>query len=129
MVFNWIGLISCFGPHLDHHVCGRCRTRNGMMLLAQPVSAQQAVDWGPIWQSLPDGDFVDVLSASAGALTHGPTGAYLSIRQTAAASFGHDMAAQLASEVRLQGQARHSADFQEGVNPFLKKRPPTFTGR
>jgi 2-(1,2-epoxy-1,2-dihydrophenyl)acetyl-CoA isomerase len=36
---------------------------------------------------------------------------------------------QLALEAELQTAATKTADFSEGVNAFLEKRPPDFNGR
>ncbi len=81
-----------------------------------------------IWQALPDAEFAAGVAARAQALATGPTGAFLAIRQSLAASFGNDMQEQLALEARLQGKAGRSADFAEGVAAFLEKRPAVFTG-
>lgn len=127
--FTRIGLIpDAGGTFIIPRAVGAARAM-GMMLFAQPVSARQAVDWGLIWQSLPDAEFLQGVTASARVLAQGPTSAYLAIREAVTASFDHDMTAQLAMEARLQGQAGRSADFLEGVSAFLQKRPPAFTGR
>lgn len=127
--FTRIGLIpDAGGTWIIPRAVGTARAM-GMMLFAEPVSARQAADWGMIWQALPDAEFAAGVAARAQALAKGPTGAFLAIRQSLAASFGNDMQEQLALEAQLQGQAGRSADFVEGVAAFLEKRPAVFTGR
>ena len=127
--FTRIGLIpDAGGTWIIPRAVGAARAM-GMMLFAEPVSARQAADWGMIWQALPDAEFAAGVAARAQALAKGPTGAFLAIRQSLAASFGNDMQEQLALEAQLQGQAGRSADFAEGVAAFLEKRPAVFTGR
>lgn len=127
--FTRIGLIpDAGGTWILPRAVGMARAM-GMMLFAEPVTARQAVDWGLIWQALPDEDFATGVAARAQALAQGPTGAFLAIREALAASFSQDLPAQLALEARLQGEAGRSADFAEGVAAFLQKRGPVFTGR
>ena len=127
--FTRIGLIpDAGGTWIIPRSVGSARAM-GMMLFAEPVSADKAQEWGMIWQSVPDDQFSDVVTARAQALASGPTGAYLSIRRAVAASSGNDLDAQLALEATLQGEAGRSADFIEGVTAFLEKRRPAFTGR
>ncbi|HLQ19090.1 MAG TPA: enoyl-CoA hydratase-related protein [Tabrizicola sp.] len=101
----------------------------GAALLAEPVSARQAVDWGMIWEAVPDEDFAEVVTARATKLAAGPTGAYGALKQALRGAFDQTLEAQLLVEARLQGQCGASSDFREGVAAFLSKRPARFTGR
>ncbi len=101
----------------------------GAALLAEPIPAQRAADWGMIWQCVPDAEFETVIAARAAQLAQGPTTAYRLIKQTLRASYANDLDAQLALEARAQGEAGQTADFTEGVAAFLEKRPPRFEGQ
>jgi 2-(1,2-epoxy-1,2-dihydrophenyl)acetyl-CoA isomerase len=127
--FTRIGLIpDAGGTWIIPRSVGAARAK-GMMLFAEPVSADQAQDWGMIWQSVPDDQFADVVNARALALAKGPTAAYRAIREAVAVSSANSMDEQLQVEARLQGEAGRSADFVEGVTAFLQKRPAMFTGK
>lgn len=101
----------------------------GAALLAEPVTARQAVDWGMIWEAVPDDRFAEVVTARATRLAAGPTGAYAALKQAMRGAFDQSLDAQLAVEARLQGACGISDDFREGVAAFQEKRAPRFTGR
>jgi 2-(1,2-epoxy-1,2-dihydrophenyl)acetyl-CoA isomerase len=101
----------------------------GAALLAEPVSARQAADWGMIWEAVADDRFAEVVTARALKLAAGPTGAYAALKEAMRGAFDQDLESQLATEARLQGVCGASADFSEGVAAFLEKRPPVFRGR
>ena len=127
--FTRIGLVpDAGGTWIVPRLVGHARAM-GMMLLAEPVSARQAADWGLIWEALPDDAFAEGVQRRARQLAAGPTGAYLSIRRALAASGQNDIEAQLALEAELQSGAGRSTDFREGVTAFREKRAPRFTGR
>ena len=127
--FTRIGLIPDAGgtSFLPHRV-GLQRAM-GAALLAEPVSARQAADWGMIWEAVPDDRFAEVVAARAAKLAAGPTGAYAALKQALRGAFEQDLESQLAVEARLQGACGASADFREGVAAFLEKRAPRFRGR
>jgi 2-(1,2-epoxy-1,2-dihydrophenyl)acetyl-CoA isomerase len=101
----------------------------GAALLAEPVSAAQAADWGMIWEAVPDDRFAEVASARAGQLAAGPTGAYSALKRAMRGAFDQSLEAQLALEAELQGACGASDDFREGVAAFQAKRAPRFIGR
>ncbi len=100
----------------------------GAMLLAGKVTAQQACDWGMIWEVAPDAEFPALWRARAEALAAGPTRAYRNLKTALRASFDNTLEEQLALEARLQGDCGRSPDCAEGVAAFLQKRAPRFTG-
>ena len=101
----------------------------GAMLFADKISARQAVDWGMIYEVVPDADFAAHWQGRAAALAKGPTAAYRHLKTALQATFDSTLEEQLAVEARLQGECGQTADFIEGVAAFLQKRPPMFQGR
>ena len=101
----------------------------GAALFAEPVTAEQASDWGMIWEAVDDDAFDGVWRGRAAQLARGPSLAYGHVKRALRASFDNGLDAQLALEAKLQGEAGRSRDFGEGVRAFLEKRPPRFEGR
>jgi len=101
----------------------------GAAMFAEPISAQQASDWGMIWEWAPDGEFADQWRKRAEHLANGPTKAYGYMKQALRKSWENGLSAQLDYEAKLQGRCGMTRDFQEGVVAFLEKRKPGFEGR
>ena len=101
----------------------------GAALFAEPVSARQASDWGMIWEAVADDAFADHWAERARHLATGPGLAYRNVKTAIRKSFENGLAAQLALEAKLQGEAGQSRDFKEGVMAFLEKRAARFEGR
>ena len=101
----------------------------GAALFADKVTADQAAQWGMIWESVPDAEFAAHWRARAAHLAKGPTAAYGAIKRALREGYGNDLPTQLSLEAELQGQLGQSRDFHEGVTAFLQKRPPVFEGR
>ncbi len=101
----------------------------GMALFAEKIGAEDAARIGLIWEAVPDVDFEHHWRARAAHLAKGPTAAFGALKRAFHAGLTNPLSTQLALEARLQGELGRSADFREGVQAFLEKRPPRFSGR
>lgn len=127
--FSKIGLVpDAGGSYFMPRLVGSARAL-GLALLAEPVDARTAAQWGLIWKAVPDADFAKEIAATAERLAQLPTAAVALTKQALNASGHHSLEQQLALEAELQGQAAETEDFQEGLKAFLEKRGPRFIGR
>lgn len=101
----------------------------GAALFAEKISAQQALDWGLIWEMASEEEFEATWRGRGEYLANGPTLAFRKIREAIRASLDNSLEEQLALEARSQGECGKSRDFSEGVMSFLEKRAPKFEGR
>ena len=101
----------------------------GAALFADKISAQQASDWGMIYETAPAATFLEHVQGRASQLAQGPTVAYRQLKTAIRGSFENSLDDQLALEAKLQGRCGQTRDFQEGVVAFLEKRKPAYEGR
>lgn len=106
---------------------GRSRAL-GLAMLGEPLSAEQAEEWGMIWQCVDDDALMDTAMQLAERVAASPTGAFRATRHLLDAALGHDLAQQLAAEADAQKIRANSKDFAEGIMAFREKRKPKFTG-
>lgn len=127
--FTRIGLIpDAGGTYWLPRQIGAARAM-GAALFADKISADQAANWGMIYESIPDAGFCAHWQARAAHLASGPTEAYRGVKSAIRGSFDNNLDQQLAMEARLQGKCGLTHDFKEGVMAFLEKRPARFEGR
>jgi 2-(1,2-epoxy-1,2-dihydrophenyl)acetyl-CoA isomerase len=127
--FVKIGLIpDCGGTYFLPRLIGDARARAAMML-AEPISGQQAADWGMIWQAVEDSELQTMAEALTQRLASMPTQSLALMKQALNASGGNGMDAQLDLERDLQRIAGRTGDYREGVAAFVEKRAPNFTGK
>jgi 2-(1,2-epoxy-1,2-dihydrophenyl)acetyl-CoA isomerase len=101
----------------------------GLAMLGEKLSAEQAAQWGLIWQCVADESLDTTVSNIAAKLANMPTRALAAIKQTMYAAGTQTLAAQLDMESNLQGKLGVSYDYNEGVAAFLEKRKPKFEGK
>jgi 2-(1,2-epoxy-1,2-dihydrophenyl)acetyl-CoA isomerase len=100
-----------------------------MMLLAAPVTAEQALSIGMVNQVVADDTVVATAQELAARMAAGPTTAYAKIKEALLAGASGSLEDALAVEARTQAEAGATTDHTEAVDAFVAKRTPTFTGR
>ena len=101
----------------------------GAALFADKISAQQACDWGMIYDTAPADTFLEHVQGRAAHLAQGPTVAYRQLKPAIRGSFETSLDDQLAMEASHQGRCGKTRDFQEGVVAFHEKRKAVYEGR
>ena len=99
-----------------------------LMMLGQPLGAEQAQQIGLIYRVVPAGTLEEGAFGVARQLAGQPTYALALIKQLLHATGGNTLEEQLELEAVTQAAAGRSADYAEGVRAFLEKRKPAFTG-
>jgi len=100
-----------------------------LAMLAPQIGAEQAKEWGLIWDVVEDAELMKVATELARRLADGPTLSLARIKEAMNRAAGNDLVAQLDLERDFQRELGKSADFKEGVAAFLAKRKPSFKGK
>lgn len=126
--FSKVGLVPDSGGSWTlPRTLGEARAK-ALMLLAEPLPATTAADWGLIWKAVPDAELLDHARQIARQLAAGPTLGLGLTKHLIQAAASNTLDAQLDLERDSQRIAGKSADYSEGVAAFLDKRPPVFRG-
>ena len=121
-----LGIIPDVGASwLVPNLIGRARA-NGLALLGENLDAATALDWGMLWEVVPDDTLLAKAQEYAGKLAQSPiTGVKATVR-------AHDKAMLQSIEEQLEfekEEQRHFCNqpvFFEGVQAFIEKRKPNF---
>ncbi|MDR0218784.1 MAG: 2-(1,2-epoxy-1,2-dihydrophenyl)acetyl-CoA isomerase PaaG [Enterobacteriaceae bacterium] len=115
---------SWFLPHKIGHTRAMA-----MAMLGDKISAEQALEWGMIWQLFEPEALAEKAWELAQRLAAQPTLSLACIKQATYAATSNTLDQQLDLERDLQRQCGRSEDFQEGISAFIEKREPRFKGR
>ncbi|MHC4493580.1 MAG: enoyl-CoA hydratase-related protein [Planctomycetota bacterium] len=104
-----------------------------LMLTNRRLSAAEALDWGIVNRVVPDEELMTEAEKLARELAGGPTRAYGGVKKLLIASTINDLEtqmdlAQMDLETKFIVDTAGSTDGAEGINAFLEKRAPKFTG-
>jgi 2-(1,2-epoxy-1,2-dihydrophenyl)acetyl-CoA isomerase len=127
--FAMLGLIPDSGGtwHLPRLV-GMARAK-GMAMLMPKITAEQAKEWGLIWEVVDDEALLSTVMTLAKHLATQPTKGFAFTKQAFAASMTNSLEQQLELEKTLMRTAGFTEDYAEGVKAFLEKRTPVYKGQ
>jgi len=126
--FSKIGLIpDSGGTFFLPRLIGLQRA-TALTLLAERLSAADAVAMGMIYKTFPDDAFPEESWNLARQLAQMPTKGLGLTKRALNASLSNSLEEQLALEDELQYRASQTHDYREGVQAFLEKRKPKFRG-
>lgn len=127
--FSSIGLIpDSGGTYFLPRLIGRQKA-SALMMLGDKVGAKAAEEMGMIYKAIADDVFEDESWALAVKLATRPTVGLGLTKRLLNETFNQTLETQLTREGQEQVVAASSYDYNEGVQAFLEKRKPNFTGK
>jgi 2-(1,2-epoxy-1,2-dihydrophenyl)acetyl-CoA isomerase len=126
--FVGIGLVpDAGGTWFVHRLLGFARAFEWMCSNTR-LSAAEALEWGLVSEVVAADAFEGRVAELAGEWASRPTLAVGRTKRLFDHAYAAALDAQLALEAELQQESVGTTDFAEGVNAFLEKRTPQFTG-
>jgi 2-(1,2-epoxy-1,2-dihydrophenyl)acetyl-CoA isomerase len=128
LAFGRVGLVPDSGATwLLPRLVGAAKAAE-IALLGEAVPANEIVRLGLAVKVVPAGSLLEEAGAMAARLAAGAPRALALTKQALNAAWDRGLDAALEYEAHLQDLAGRSADHAEGLDAFMAKRPPRFTG-
>ncbi len=127
--FSKIGLIPDSGGTFTLPRLIGWQKASALMMLGDKVSAQEAERLGMIYKVLGAEEFEAESLKIATKLSKMPTKGLAYTKHLLSQSMANDFDQQLEREKIFQAKSAATEDYQEGINAFLEKRRPNFTGK
>jgi 2-(1,2-epoxy-1,2-dihydrophenyl)acetyl-CoA isomerase len=129
LAFVNIGLVPDGGSSVFVPARAGAGRAAAMAMLGERVPAPRASAWGLVDVLASDDTFAEEVDALVERLATGPTRSYAAAKAQLNARVYAGLDEQLELEAALQEEMVGSADFAEGVQAFLEKRPARFSGQ
>ena len=127
--FSKIGLIpDSGGTYFLPRLIGLPKA-TAFMMTGEPVSAEKAEVLGMIYAVYEDAEFEPKSLELARSIAAMPTKGLGYTKRLLNQSFNNSLEDQLALEAATQALSAHTDDHKEGIQAFLEKRTPKFTGK
>ena len=127
--FSKIGLIpDSGGTYFLPRLIGLPKA-TAIMMTGETISAEQAESMGMIYSVYEDTEFEDSALKLAQTIAAMPTKGLGYTKKLLSQSFNNSLEDQLSLEAKTQAQSAATEDYQEGIQAFLDKRSPRFTGK
>ncbi len=126
--FSKIGLIPDSGGTFTLPRLIGWQKASALMMTGDKVSAAEAEKMGMIYKVIEDENFEAAATKTAETLAQMPTKGLAYTKQALNQSFESSWEEQLSIEDKYQQKAAETTDYAEGINSFLEKRAPKFTG-
>ncbi len=124
-----VGLGGDFGTTwLLTHYAGAPKAKE-LFFLADPIDAAEALRLGLVNQVVPHGQLDSATQEWASRIAHGPLTSYRYMKANVNLAATVDFRTMLDREAETHQRCSQTDDHQEGIQAFVQKRAPRFTGR
>jgi 2-(1,2-epoxy-1,2-dihydrophenyl)acetyl-CoA isomerase len=127
--FSKIGLIPDSGGTFFLPRLIGFQKASALMMTGDKVTATEAEKMGMVYKVIDETTFAEDAYNQAHSLAQMPTQGLAFTKMALNKSMTNTFDEQLHEEDRLQRKAASTLDYTEGINSFLEKRKPSFTGK